>query len=101
MGNKRVRFVGIDTDEVVLKAIRDGRIDATLAQNPRAMGYVGCSLVSHLLDGWTARAGYQTIDSGTVLITKDNVDTFEKEVAAVTEKIKKQIETKYLAPPKT
>jgi ribose transport system substrate-binding protein len=101
MGNKRGRFVGIDTDEVVLKAIRDGRIDATLAQNPRAMGYVGCSLVSHLLDGWTARAGYQTIDSGTVLITKDNVDTFEKEVAAVTEKIKKQIETKYLAPPKT
>ena len=100
-GNKRIRFVGMDTDAVVLKAIRGGHVDATLAQNPMAMGYVGCSLVSHLLDGWTANGGYQKINSGTVLITKDNVDTFEKEVEAITEKIKTQIETKYLTPPKT
>jgi len=98
-GHARVRFVGIDTDEVVLNAIRVGDIDATIAQNPLGMGYLSCLLVSHLLDGWTRRLGYQVIDAGTVLVTAENVDTFAKDVQTVTDRIHQDIETKYLSPP--
>jgi ribose transport system substrate-binding protein len=38
--HKRIRFIGIDTAGSVLQAIRDGSIDATIAQNPRGHGYV-------------------------------------------------------------
>ena len=40
------------------------------------------------------------INSGTVLVTKDNVDTFEDEVRAITAQIMGELETKYLSPPR-
>ena len=50
--NKRIHFVGIDTDSVVLDAIPPGgAIDATISQNPYGHGYITCALLSYLLDG--------------------------------------------------
>ena len=47
--HKRLRFIGIDTDVTVLKAIREGAIDATVAQNPYGHGYVSCAILRLLL----------------------------------------------------
>ena len=96
--NKRIHFVGIDTDSVVLDAIRQGAIDATISQNPYGHGYITCALLSYLLDGWQVNPDRYFINSGTVLVTKDNVDTFEGEVRAITARIMGELETKYLSP---
>lgn len=96
---KTIRFVGIDTDDRVLAAIRKGYIDATLAQNPFGHGYISCSLLNLLLEGWRPKVPYQFIDSGCVVVTKTNVDTFETGIEAMTKTIEGELKTKYLLPP--
>ena len=39
IGDKRIKMVGIDHDEVVLKAIKDGYVHGTMLQNPYGQGY--------------------------------------------------------------
>jgi len=98
--HKRIRFIGIDTGETVLQAIRDGAIDATIAQNPPGHGYISCLLLKLLLDGWTPARDYQFIDAGIVIVTKDNLDTYAAEVGKITDGIAADLRTKYLRPPK-
>ena len=93
--NKRMRFVGIDTDPTVLQAIKDGYIDGTIAQNPFGHGYISCALLALMLDGYKPTQPYQFIEAGDVLITKANVDTYAQEVDAITQKIKDGLTTKY------
>ena len=97
--HKRIRFVGIDTGPTVLQAIRDGYIDATVAQNPFGHGYISCMLLSLMLDGWTPRQPYQFIKAGHLLVTKANLDTYQQEIRKMTERIVAELETKYLKPP--
>ncbi len=98
--HKRIRFIGIDTGETVLRAIRDGAIDATIAQNPPGHGYISCFLLKYLLDGWTPVSDYQFIDAGIVIVTKANVDTYAAEVRTITDRIAAELKTRYLHPPK-
>ncbi len=99
-GSKRIRFVGIDTDEIVLKGIEAGHIDATIAQNPYGHGYISCKLLSYLLDGWTPKKGAYFVDTGAVLVTRDNLEAFRDEVMAITRAILRGLETEYLNAPK-
>jgi ribose transport system substrate-binding protein len=98
--HRRIRFIGIDTGDTVLQAIRAGAIDATIAQNPPGHGYISCLLLKDLLDGWTPLKDYQFIDAGIVIVTKDNVDTYAAEVRKITDGIAADLRTKYLRPPK-
>jgi ribose transport system substrate-binding protein len=98
-GAKRIRFVGLDTDDRVLAAIRDGSVDMTLAQNPFGHGYITCALLDLLLQGWQPKADYQFIDSGCVPVTKENVDSFQAGVETMTKTIVGELKTKYLNPP--
>jgi ribose transport system substrate-binding protein len=98
--HKRIRFIGIDTGSTVLQAIRDGSIDATIAQNPPGHGYISCLLLKLLLDGWSPVQDYQFIDAGIVIVTRDNVDTFAAEVRKITDGIAADLKTKYLRAPK-
>jgi ribose transport system substrate-binding protein len=97
--HRRIRFIGIDTGATVLQAIRAGHIDATVAQNPFGHGYVSCALLKLLLDGWTPKQDYQFIDAGMVLVTKANVDTYDREVRRITDTLVADLKTKYLKPP--
>ncbi|MBM3309979.1 MAG: substrate-binding domain-containing protein [Candidatus Aminicenantes bacterium] len=97
---KRIRFVGIDTGPTVLQAIRDGSIDATIAQNPPGHGYLSCLLLKLLLDGWTPAGEYQFINAGIVVVTRDNLETYAAEVARITDGLAAELRTKYLRPPK-
>lgn len=98
--HKRIRFVGIDTGATVLQAIRDGSIDATVAQNPFGHGYISCAILKMMVDGWKPRHEYQFIDAGIVVVRKANVDTYSAEVRKITDSILADLRTKYLSPPK-
>lgn len=95
-GAKRIRFVGLDTDDRVLEAIRKGYIDATLAQNPFGHGYISCALLDLMLQGWKPVKDYQFIDSGAVVVTKENVDGFQVGIEAMTRQIVSDLKGRYL-----
>jgi ribose transport system substrate-binding protein len=99
-GVKRIRFVGLDTDDRVLAAIRDGSVDMTLAQNPFGHGYISCALLDLMLQGWKPKADYQFVDAGCVPVTKENVDGFQAGIEAMTKTIVAELKTKYLSAPK-
>ena len=80
IGDKRIKMVGIDHDEVVLKAIKDGFVNGTMLQNPYGQGYIGSFAADKLRTGCTVKADApfksnaltdQFIDSGTVFVDAD------------------------------
>ncbi len=97
--HKRIRYIGIDTGPTVLKAIKDGSIDATVAQNPFGHGYISTTILKMMLDGWKPVKDYQFINAGAVVVTKANVDTYATEVRKITDGIVADLKTKYLTPP--
>lgn len=98
--HKRIRFIGIDTHPTTLQAIRDGAIDATVAQNPFGHGYVSCALLRLLDEGWRPLEEYQFIDAGLLIVNRTNVDTYADDVRKITDRILLDMKSKCLAPPK-
>lgn len=66
----KVKFVGFDVTEKLLDAIKAGQIDGLVIQNPNRMGYLG---VKHLVDHIKKQNVEKRIDTGSVLVTKDNL----------------------------
>jgi ribose transport system substrate-binding protein len=98
--HKKIRYIGIDTGPTVIQAIKDGYIDATIAQNPFGHGYISCTILKLMLDGWIPKAEYQFVDAGFVVVTKNNVDTYQNEVRKITDSIITDLKVKYLSAPK-
>jgi ribose transport system substrate-binding protein len=69
-----IRFVGFDTSDKMIEAIRAGELDATVVQNPMKMGYLG---VTTLVDHLNGKEVEKRIDTGATLVTKENLDTPE------------------------
>jgi ribose transport system substrate-binding protein len=76
MENDKIVFVGIDDDPVVLDAIKDGYVAGTFAQSPYMHGYISALYLKLLGDGYTPKEDYVYIDSGGLIVTVDNIDTF-------------------------
>jgi ribose transport system substrate-binding protein len=93
---KHVRAVGIDTDPVTIKAIQDGYLEGTVAQNPFGHGYLSLLALKYLSEGWKPRPGAYNINAGTTLVTKASVSTFDADLMKVTEQIKADMTKKYL-----
>jgi ABC-type sugar transport system substrate-binding protein len=70
----QVKVVGFDTSSTILGAIRDGRIHATIAQQPRLMGRTAMETAIAAAIGEPV-APFVAID--TIVVTADNVDSFE------------------------
>jgi ribose transport system substrate-binding protein len=96
---KRIRFIGIDDDETVIKAIKNGSIDATIAQNPFGHGYISTMILAMMLERWKPAKEYQFVNAGIVVVTKANVDTYKQEVRKITDGIVADLKTKYLTAP--
>jgi len=97
LGDKRIKMVGIDDDPIVLNAIRDGYLVGTMVQNPYGQAYIGAQVLAYLKTGCKPKADApHYINSGTFLVTKDNVDTYKEEVKTMTKKISKTFVEKYL-----
>lgn len=97
--HKRIRYIGIDTGDTVMEAIRNGSIDATVSQNPFGHGYISCTILAKMAEGWSPREPYQFINAGHVIVTRDNIDTYADEIRALTDAIIADIETTYLQAP--
>jgi ABC-type sugar transport system substrate-binding protein len=72
----KVTILAIDDNEDTLQYIRDGVIWGTMAQNFFKMGYVAGESAIKAMRGEKVTS---IVDSGTVLITKENIDTYTEE----------------------
>jgi ribose transport system substrate-binding protein len=67
----KVRFVGFDASDNLVKGLRDGEIDGLVVQDPMRMGYLGVkTMVSHIKGEKIERR----IDTGVRLVTRDAMD---------------------------
>lgn len=77
--------VGIDSDDLVLEAIRRGKMLGSMSQNPWAQAYISTYTLKMLVDGWTYKEDQPTIvDTGSFLITKDMIYDFEDKAIELT-----------------
>ena len=68
----KVRFVGFDASDNLVKAMRARQIDGLVLQDPVKMGYLGVkTLVAHIRGEKVERR----IDTGVKLVTSDDMDT--------------------------
>src|SRR5690349_6750578 len=103
--DKRIKMVGIDHDEVVLKAIKDGFVHGTMLQNPYGQGYIGAFAADKLRSGCTVKADApfksnaltsKFIDSGTVFVDASQVDNYVSAMQGITKTIMADFEKTYL-----
>ncbi|HET6248047.1 MAG TPA: substrate-binding domain-containing protein, partial [Tepidisphaeraceae bacterium] len=66
----KVKFVGFDATPQLVDALKDGSIDALVAQDPVKMGYEGVKAAISAVKGQTPP---QRIDTGVMLLTKSNL----------------------------
>lgn len=108
LGDRRIKMVGIDHDQVVLDAIGDGFVHGTMLQNPYGQGYIGSFVIDKLRQGCTVRADApfeqtaQTakfIDSGTAFVDASDVANYQDAMVRVTNEIMATFEDTYLSCP--
>src|SRR5450631_2884435 len=75
-GSKSVKFVGFDASTRLVEAIRDGRLQGTVVQNPLRMGYLG---VKTLVDHLEKKPVEAKISTGETLVTPENITSAEVE----------------------
>ncbi len=93
---EKIYAIGIDVADTVMNAIRDDVMFATIAQNTTAHGYVPLKLLQLMGEGYTKVPGTYFIDSGTVVVTKENIDTYEADVAVLLDSIVADLTVKYV-----
>jgi ribose transport system substrate-binding protein len=74
----QVKIVGFDAGPDQVKALRDGTVQALVAQQPGKIGQVGVQQAVKALKGEATEKDVQT---GFTIVTKDNVDTPEGQAA--------------------
>ncbi len=67
-----IRVVGFDATEKLLEGLRAGHLHGLVLQNPFRMGQMG---VQAMADHLTGKPQPKLVDTGTVVATKDNLDT--------------------------
>ena len=71
LGNK-IKLVGFDSDDKLVKLLKDGTIAALIVQDPYRMGYEGVKTALAASKGEKVPAG---VDTGVNTITKENMDS--------------------------
>jgi ribose transport system substrate-binding protein len=70
----KLTFVGFDTSQTFIDAMRNKQLHGIVVQNPFNMGYLGVkTMVSHLLGQQVEKH----VDTGVLMITPDNLDAPE------------------------
>lgn len=71
----QVKVIGFDSQKESLEAIKAGKLDSLVAQNPFNMGYLGVKAAIDYING---KEVPKRIDTGTELVTIENVDKYLK-----------------------
>ena len=67
----KVKFVGFDSNETLLKALEEGHLDGLAVQDPFNMGYMGVKTAAAVIRG---EKYVKRIDTGITMVTPENVD---------------------------
>lgn len=70
----KIHFIGFDSSEGLVEALRGGDIDALVVQNPIKMGDLG---VRAAVDAIHGKPVEPRVDTGVMLVTRDNMDSPE------------------------
>jgi ribose transport system substrate-binding protein len=106
IGDKRIKMVGIDHDEVVIKAIKDGFVNGTMLQNPYGQGYIGSYVLDKLRTGCTIKADApwksnaltaKFVDSGTVYVDATQADTYVDAMRGISKTLLASMDKDFLA----
>ncbi|MBI3695365.1 MAG: sugar ABC transporter substrate-binding protein [Acidobacteria bacterium] len=73
---KPIKLVSFDAGSEVLRLIREGKVDAVVAQRPFQMGKRGVEAALQAIAGQKVDP---VIDTGTLLVTRENVESFKAE----------------------
>jgi ribose transport system substrate-binding protein len=92
-----IKVVAIDDDPTILSGIEDGSVSATVVQNPVGQAYVGGYALMKLEGGCTMNTPGVTVDSGSFVVTKTNVTTYDAQRQAQTKQLKADFDSKYLS----
>jgi ribose transport system substrate-binding protein len=96
----RVVAIGIDDSQDVLNAIDKGYMYGTMTQNPWGMGYVAIYALKWIKDGYTYRDDKPFfIDSGYKLLTKDNLQSYQKDMEEEAKAYVLTMKDEYFLPP--
>jgi ribose transport system substrate-binding protein len=92
-----IKVIAIDDDPKILAAIASGVISGTVVQNPWGQAYVG----SYVLAALNSKACKMKksglyVDSGSFLVTKTNLKTYDAQRLAKSKAILNAFKTKYL-----
>jgi ribose transport system substrate-binding protein len=68
----KVSFVGFDSSQTFIDAMRADQLHGIVVQNPFNMGYLG---VKTMVDHLTGKTVEKKIDTGVMLVMKDNLDS--------------------------
>jgi ribose transport system substrate-binding protein len=92
-----IKVIAIDDDKTILDGIRSGAVSGTVTQNPVGQAYVGSYALMKLAGGCTMTTPGVIIDSGSFVVTKDKVDTYDADRKAKTTELKSDFDSKYLS----
>ncbi|MBB5783444.1 sugar ABC transporter substrate-binding protein [Nonomuraea jabiensis] len=92
-----IKVVAIDDDKTILAGLRNGSVAATVLQNPAGQASVGSYALMKLAGGCTMAQPGVIIDSGSFVVTKDDIDTYDADRQAKTDELKKAFDSRYLS----
>ena len=101
-------MVGIDHDEVVIKAIADGFVTGTMLQNPYGQAYIGSYVLDKVRAGCTIKADApwksnaltsKFIDSGTVFVDATTAPNYVTAMVDISKDLKASMDKDFLSCP--
>jgi ribose transport system substrate-binding protein len=101
LNEKSIPAILQDSDPIVTTAIANGYVYGTMSQNPFGQAYIGVYSLYLWTQGYTwKKTAPWYIDSGSFLITKDNLATVNNAMADLTQKMVSSWATTYFDAPK-
>ncbi|WP_127502917.1 sugar ABC transporter substrate-binding protein [Actinoplanes solisilvae] len=91
-----IKLIAIDDDKTILDGIKDGSVSGTVLQNPAGQALVGSYALLKLSEGCTMAKPGVVVDSGSFIVTKANVDTYETDRKAKTDELRTAFDGQYL-----
>ena len=67
----KVKLVGFDSSETLIKAMKDGELNGLAIQNPFQMGYMGVQTAVKVINGEPVE---KRVDTGVMMVTPDNLE---------------------------
>jgi ribose transport system substrate-binding protein len=92
-----IKVIAIDDDQTILDGIKDGSVAGTVLQNPVGQALVGSYALMKLAGGCTMKQPGVVVDSGSFVVTKDNVANYDADRQAKTAELRTAFDSQYLS----